>query len=643
MNNKDQMHPQDFRNLVIFAVLSMLLWFAWDAFVTKPQKERIQKAKQARSELVVKNPELLEPLKLQGRSDAIDTTSNKRLNFENEHIKGSILLQGGRIDDLILKEYHQNRDRKKNVILLSPSDTDRSRYVEYGWVSPDANLKLPDEKSLWSVKDNKELRPGVPVTLLWDNGQGLVFERTIALDEHYGFSLTQTLTNNTGAPVEVFPFSLIAQYGVPKDFKGTWTAYEGPMGFIGGELVHGDYSTLLKEKRVSREAEAGWIGISDKYWLTALIPQQGLRAKYRLHVTQDGFHPERNFYQLDTTGEAVTVQPGQKAENATTLFAGAKKVAVLEWYEQNLSTPNFDLAVDFGWFWFFTYPFYLALHYLGIATGNMGVAIICLTIFLRMAVYPLTRTTFQSFGKMRVVQPHLLEIRNKYAHDKERMQKEIVELYRTNGVNPLSGCLPILVQIPIFFALYKIILVTIELRHAPFFGWIQDLSAPDPTTLFNLFGLIPWTPPSMLMVGAWPCVMLLVMLAQKQLTPPPQDQVQKDMRNYFPFIITYIMAQFPSGLVIYWTFSGAISALQQAFIMKSMGVPIHLFEKSKEEAEMEKKIEQGPPAHPLIEMAEEEAEKALFGDGKDDSSSPAAEGDAPAPVKPPKGKRKKKK
>jgi YidC/Oxa1 family membrane protein insertase len=267
------------------------------------------------------------------------------------------------------------------------------------------------------------------------------------------------------------------------------------------------------------------------------------------------------------------------------------------------------------------------------------VAIIVLTIFLRTAVYPLTRTTFHSFAKMRVVQPHIIELRSKFGNDKERFQKELVELYRVNGVNPLSGCLPALVQIPIFFALYKIILVTIELRHAPFFGWVQDLSAHDPTTVFNLFGLIPWTPPGFLMIGAWPCFMLCVMLVQKQLTPPPQDPVQRDMRNYFPYIITYVMAQFPAGLVVYWTFSGAISAMQQAYIMKSLGVPIHLFEKNKADAEMEKKVEEGPAAHPLIDMAEEDAEKALFGEG----SESAPDGEPPAPIKPPKPKKKKKK
>lgn len=643
MNKKDQMHPEDFRNLILFAVLSMLLWFVWETYITKPQKEKLQKAREARNELIIKNPELLEPITYVSRNDVLDTSKIKRVNFSNANIAGSILLEGARLDDLVLKGYYEKLDGKNNVVLLHPEGTDRARYMEYGWYSPDKTLKLPDSRTVWSLQGNRELKPDAPLTLVWDNGQGLTFERTIALDEHFGFTMDQSVTNNTAASVVVYPFALIVQNGVPKDFTGRWTAYEGPMGFMGGELVHADYAHLLTEQKISREAASGWLGISDKYWLTALIPPQGQLAKYRFHVAPDPIHPEMNRYQTDITGEPVSVGPGATVKKTVHAYMGTKKVSVLEDYEALLSVPNFDLAVDFGWFWFFTYPFYIALHYLGLLTGNMGVAIIILTFFLRMAVYPLTRTTFHSFAKMRVVQPQILEIRNKFGNDKERLQQEIVELYRTNGVNPLSGCLPALVQIPIFFALYKIILVTIELRHAPFFGWIQDLSDHDPTTLFNLFGLIPWTPPGFLMVGAWPCFMLAVLLVQKQLTPPPQDQVQRDMRNYFPFIITYIMAQFPAGLVVYWTFSGAISAMQQAYIMKSLGVPIHLFEKNKTDAEMEKKVEEGPAAHPLIEMAEEDAEKALFGDEGESAQQAQDNGEPPAPIKPPKPRKKKKK
>ncbi|MCB1681405.1 MAG: membrane protein insertase YidC [Alphaproteobacteria bacterium] len=648
MNNKENMHPDDFRNLVIFAILSVTLWFVWDNYITRPQMEKLEKAKKAKAELMVAAPEIMEPVTFIERQDAIDKSLPQRVTFENEHIKGSILLKGARIDDIRLKDYFETLEKKENVHLLSPEQTQGSRYIDSGWVSQDENIKLPDSDSMWTVgQGGHKLTPGHPLTLTWDNGQGLTFERKITMDELYGIKVEQTISNNTQAPVTVLPYALLAQMGIPKDFTGRWTAYEGPMGFIGGELVHADYHAMLKERKAMREAETGWLGITDKYWLTALIPAQAVKVKYRFLLTPDPIHPEMNRYQADFTGSARAIGTGQSSSTSFDLYLGSKKVSILEAYEKQLGIPNFDLALDFGWFWFFTYPFHLALDGLGQITGNMGIAIIIMTVVLRTMVYPLTKTTFRSFAKMRVVQPQIVEIRDKFSDDKERMQQEIMEVYRENGVNPLSGCLPALVQIPIFFALYKIIFVSIELRQAPFFGWIQDLSAPDPTSIFNLFGLIPWTPPAPLMIGVWPCVMLCVMLVQKRLTPPPQDPIQRDMRNYFPFIITYVMSHFASGLVIYWTFSGMISSLQQAYIMKSFGVPIHLFDKDKTEKELEKKVTEGPPIHPLIEMAEEDAEKALFGEDETPSVIPGPEEGGEetnvVALKPPKPKKKKKK
>lgn len=647
MNNKEQMHPEDFRNLVLFAVLSLALWFVWDNYITRPQMEKLEKAKKAKAELIVNAPEILQPVTLIERQDAIDKTLSERVIFENDHLVGSLQLRGARIDDVKLKDYYETLEKKDKVVLLSPDQTKGARYIDYGWVSEDKNLKLPDSETLWTVKSGGKLTPGQPLILSWDNGQGIQFEKHIALDETYGVKIGQTVTNNTQSPVSVLPYALIAQIGVPKDFTGRWTAYEGPIAFVGGELVHADYAHMQKERKIAREAETGWIGITDKYWHTALVPTQALNVKYRFLLTPDPIHPEMNRYQADFTGSPKTIGAGQTLGSDFNLYLGTKKLSVLEQYETEFKVANFDLAVDFGWFWFFTYPFYWALHFLGLWAGNMGVGIVLLTILLRTAVFPLTKTTFHSFAKMRVVQPQIIEIRDKFGKDKERMQQEIVELYRKHGVNPLSGCLPALVQIPIFFALYKIILVSIELRHAPFFGWIHDLSAPDPTSVFNLFGLIPWTPPHALMIGAWPCLMLCVMLIQKRLTPPPQDPIQRDMRNYFPFIITYIMAQFASGLVVYWTLSGLLSSMQQAYIMKSLGVPIHLFSKDETERELEKKVEQGPEAHPLIEMAEQDAEKALFGEeGETPSVLPGPEDEGGSNVvalKPPKPKKKKKK
>ena len=352
-------------------------------------------------------------------------------------------------------------------------------------------------------------------------------------------------------------------------------------------------------------------------------------ATYRFRYAPDVLKKENTRYQTDFTGSLITIANGASAEHSYNLYAGAKRVMTLEDYQYKMGVMNLDYAVDFGWFWFFTKPFFFALHFLGLLFGNMGVAILVLTFIVRMAVFPLTNISYKSFAKMKVVGPQITALRDEFSDDKERLQQEIVKLYQKEGVNPMSGCLPMLLQIPLFFAFYKTILITIEIRHAPFFGWIQDLSAKDPTTIFNLFGLLPYDPPSFLMIGVWPCVMLIAMLMQKKLNPPPQDKMQRDMMNMFPFFITFIMAGFASGLVMYWAFSAILSIMQQAYIMRSMGVPIYFFNKDHFKEELEQKVEMGPDVNPLMEMAEDEAEKALFGEGDD----------APKAITPPKPKK----
>lgn len=627
-NDKDKMHPQDMRNLIIFALLSILIWFAYDTFVGKPQKEALQRAKKAQVEMVKKNPALAQPVKDIPRDQALTTT--RRLAFENAHLQGSISMTGGVIDDLSLKDYYKTLDKKENVELFSPSVAERSRYVDMGWVSRNKNMALPNAKTIWQVRGNTTLSPENPVTLVWDNGQGLEFNRTISIDDEFVFKITQTVINQSNTAYEIHPYALITQKGIPADYMNMWIAHEGPMGFIGQSLEQMDYGAMAKNPNEKFEAEKGWIGISDKYWLTALIPAQEQITKFRFKYIPDAVKSIRNRYQTDFTGPPMTLDAGGVIENSYHLYAGAKKVLTLEKYQEELGVQNLEYAVDFGWFWFFTYPLFLALHYLGLLVGNMGVAIIILTIIIRMAVYPFTSMSYRSFAKMKVVAPRLTELREQYGDDKEKLQAEIIQLYQKEGVNPMSGCFPILLQIPIFFAFYKILLITIEVRHAPFFGWIEDLSARDPTSVFNMFGLFPYDVPSLLMIGAWPCLMLVAMLFQKKLNPPPQDKLQRDMMNIFPFFITFIMAGFASGLVIYWTFSAILSVMQQAYIMRSMGVPIYIFEKDKFKEELEEKIEEGPDVNPLVGMAEEEAEKALF----DEEQEP------PKPMTPPKPKKK---
>ncbi len=638
MNDKDKMHPEDIRNLIIFGILSITIWFLYETYVLAPQAKAIKEAKKARSELIQKNPQIIELSKEINREEVISATKENRIPFKNNEIFGTISLKGAMIDDLSFSQYYKTLEKKENITLLSPDKTKGARYVDYGWVTNDKNIKLPDAQTIWNVKDNDILRPDLPITLFWDNGQGFRFERIINIDENYLFTITQKVYNNSGKDVELYPYALITQTGIPEDYAGTRISHEGPIGFIGDELYSLSYSSMEKKPSRKIESENGWIGISDKYWLTALIPTQNQLSKFRFKYTNNPIKKSLSRYQTDFTGAAMNLPAGSTIENSYNIYAGAKKVLMLEKYQKEIGVEKLDLAVDFGWFWFMTYPLFLALHYLGLLVGNMGVAIIILTAILRIAVFPLTNISYRSFAKMKLVAPQITALREQYKDDKEKLQAGIIELYQKEGVNPMSGCFPILIQIPIFFAFYKILFSTIEIRHAPFFGWIKDLSAPDPTSVFNLFGLLPYDVPQFLMIGAWPCLMLIVMLIQKSLNPPPQDKLQRDIMNLFPFFVTFIMAGFASGLVIYWTFSALFSIIQQMIIMKSMGVPIYIFNKDKFKKELEEKIEEGPNVHPLIEMAEEEIEEALFGENDKEKNI-----ENEKQISPPKKKKKKKK
>lgn len=631
-NNQDGMHPEDMRNLIIFGVLSLVIWFLYETYILGPQAKALKAAKQARAELIVEDPKLLDPVETVSREDALALTP--RISFDNGEIFGTISLQGGKIDDLSLSLYYKTLEKKEYVTLFTPRQSETARYMDYGWVTSDKNIRLPNASTLWQVRGNNQvLTPGAPITLVWNNGQGLRFERLIALDDEYLFTITQKVYNQSGKDVTLYPYALISQTDIPKDYNRTWISHEGPMGFIGGALEKMYYAAMVGEPDKRIEAQRGWIGISDKYWLTALMPTQDVLSKYRFKYTPDPVSKKRHRYQADFTGAARVASSGGMVENSYHLYAGVKKVLTLKAYQAELGVDNLDMAVDFGWFWFLTYPFFLGLHYLGLFFGNMGVAIIVLTIIVRSAVFPLTNISYKSFAKMKVVAPQISDLREKHGDDKEKLQAAIVELYQKEGVNPMSGCLPMFAQIPIFFAFYKVLFSTVEIRHAPFFGWIEDLSARDPTTVFNLFGFFPWGVPEFLMIGVWPCMMLIATLMQKQLNPPPQDKMQRDMMIFFPFFITFIMAKFASGLVIYWTFSAVLGIIQQSIIMRSVGVPVYFFNKDKFEQTLEAQVEKGPDVHPLIDMAEQEAEKALFGDG-------SAEIEAVPDIKPPKPKKK---
>jgi YidC/Oxa1 family membrane protein insertase len=638
LQDKDKMHPDDIRNLLIFAFVSIMLWSAYEAFVLQPKKEAIQKRHQIERLIAKKEAEtgveIVSKPVVRARNTVL--AEDRRFTFDNGQIMGTISTRGGRIDDVSFQNYYQTRERKDKVVLLSPRDTAQPRFIDTGWVAKEPGLALPDAETIWQVDGNDRLAPEKPVTLRWDNGSGLIFTREFSLDENYMFSVQDGVQNNTGKPLTLYPYGLITQTGIPVDVQNIWILHEGPIGFMGEELIQSKYPDLKEVGKIEKTADKGWIGITDKYWLTALVPPQDSMTKYTFNHRPNLKDNTKGRYQVDYTGAGIEIKAGETGQAITRVFTGAKEVLKLDAYQENLKIPNFNLAVDFGWFWFMTQPFFYILHWLHEQVGNMGVAIILLTIIIRSAVFPLTNTSYRSFAKMKKVAPQINDLRTAYGDDKQKLQEEIIKLYSREGVNPLAGCLPILVQIPIFFSLYKVFFVTIEMRHAPFFGWIQDLSAPDPTNIFNLFGLLDFEPPSFLHIGIWPLFMLVIMLIQKRLNPPPQDKIQRDMMNIFPFIITYMMGKFAAGLVVYWTFSGLISILQQMIIMRSLGVPIYILGQYEDEIQADKALAKSADVHPLAEMAEEEIEKAMFGET-------ASDGETPPDITPPKPKKKKKK
>lgn len=576
MQNNDKMHPDDMRNLILFGIISIVLWFSYDHFILKPKLEKMRAAQEIAQEMAV------EAQVQSGMTDDAERprteiiSENRRVSIKSDKVFGSINLTGARLDDLELEDYYKTVEREEHVSLLSPTGSMHPKYIEHGWVSSDTNLKLPNAKSVWKIKAGDVLTPNSPVTLQWKNGRGLTFEQVISIDDTYAFSVTRRVLNNTRSAVTLYPFSLIAQRGIPEDFMGRWVVHEGPIGYFGDKLFEETFGKMEKDPTITETATKGWIGLTSKNWHTALVPEQESETKFRITYTKAVVETAKDRYQADIMGPALVAQSGSMIEYKTNFFAGAKKMALLEKYEDQWNIPHFDLAIDFGWFYFLTRPFFFVINFLFGLVGNFGVAIILFTVMLRICVFPLANTSFKSFAKMRVIGPKMTELREKYKDDKPQLQKELVKLYQKEKVNPMAGCLPIVVQIPIFFSLFKVLSNTIETRHAPFFGWIEDLSAPDPTSIFNLFGLLPFDPPSMLMIGAWPCMMLITMIIQRKLSPPPTDKFQAQMIAAMPWFMTYILAQFASGLVIYWTFNNLLSVIQQYIIMRSMGVEIDL-------------------------------------------------------------------
>jgi YidC/Oxa1 family membrane protein insertase len=508
-----------------------------------------------------------------GRDAALAAT--KRVKIDTPRLSGSINLTGARIDDIRLKDYHLTVEKNSPTIeLLNPSALPSGQYAEIGFVGNDATGAVPGPDTVWTVEGNDTLTPSTPVTLSFANDKGLTFKRTIALDNDYMFTVSDSVTNSGTAPVSLSNYGRVTRFDKPTH-ASVYVLHEGLIGVTGEEgLQEVSYSTIEDDKQITpSKSTDGWLGITDKYWAAALVPSGKQPFQPRFAYFEDG----RPRYQADFLTDPMAVAPGQTASVETLVFAGAKEVATIQAYETERNIRQFDLLIDWGWFYFITKPMFYLIDWLFKLLGNFGLAILATTVIVKGFFFPLANKSYKSMANMKKVQPAMLEIREKYADDKMKQQQAMMELYKKEKINPLAGCWPILIQIPVFFALYKVLYVTIEMRHAPFFGWIQDLAAPDPTSIFNLFGLLPYAVPPFLMIGVWPLIMGITMFLQMRMNPTPPDPTQAMIFNWMPLIFTFMLATFPAGLVIYWAWNNLLSIIQQGVIMKRQGAKIELW------------------------------------------------------------------
>ena len=560
------MHDQ--RNLLLAILFSVAILFAFQALFpppAPPPEEDAPAAIDAGSDVPV--PQGVPGGALPEVVETVDTGPRLPVGGRaGDRLSGSIALEGGRIDDLVLTGYRETLDADSpDISLFSPAGSAHPYYAEFGWTGgdPETAALVPPPDARWQASRNA-LTSDSPVTLVWDDGGPLRFERTITLDADYMFTVTQSVVNRGSAALTLFPYGLVSRTDEP-DTLGFFILHEGPLGVFDGTLEEIDYSDLRDGQAVEHASIGGWIGITDKYWLAALIPDQSLEALNRFHYAKRG---GREKFQVDFLLPAVTVAPGQRAEVTNRLFAGAKEVTLLDRYRDELGIPRFDLAVDFGWFYFLTKPFFYVLNAFYGWLGNFGLAILLFTVLVRIVFFPLANKSFKAMRKLKDLQPKMMALREKFGEDRQKMNQEVMALYKREKANPMAGCLPILVQIPVFFALYKVLFVSIEMRQAPFYGWIHDLSERDPTSLFNLFGLLPFTPPEFLGIGVWPLLMGLTMFLQQKINPAPPDPIQAKILMMLPIVFTFLFATFPAGLVIYWTWNNILSIAQQWVIMR---------------------------------------------------------------------------
>ncbi len=560
----------DLRNVVFAIALSFAVLFGWSVIFESPQIEEERKVQKDNNEKSNQNTDAPsvnlenERETLISRDEAIK--SSNRIIFENDNVKGSISLRGALIDDITFKKYNEKLGSNKKVIYLNPRKTNKGYFVETGWAA--SNLEknaIPNKDTIWKVKGNNKLSRLSPIIIEWDNKSGLIFRKKIELDDKFLFRVTQEVQNKSSQKVELYPYAQITRNQNP-DVTDFYILHEGFIGVFNEELKEESYDDV-EDKKKEYVADEGWLGITDKYWLTALVPEKGKVFKGEfIFKESSGF--KANYIQ----NEPVVVQPSSSKKSETKIFIAAKEVKVIDGYADTEKINKFDLTIDWGWFYFFTKPLFFIMNYLFELTKNFGIAIVLVTAAVRLLFFPLANYSFRSMAKMKILQPELLRLKELHKDDKVKLQQEMMSLYKREKVNPLSGCLPILIQIPFFFAIYKMLFISLEMRHQPFFGWIKDLSAQDPTSIFNAFGLIPWDPPSFLIIGAWPIMMGATMYLQQKLNPTPPDPVQAKIFMFFPLFLTIILAPFPSGLVVYWTINNILTIAQQWVIYRTTKV-----------------------------------------------------------------------
>jgi YidC/Oxa1 family membrane protein insertase len=552
----------DNKNVFIAIALSMSVLLFWGAFFETPKtvntKNSSEQVEKKQTNTIT--PNINETLIVSTISRKDSLNKSKRIKIENNNIIGSISLKGGLIDDVSFKNYKKNLENDQNIEFLNPAQTENGFYVETGWTSVGNKINVPSINSTWLVKGNNFLKENQPVLLQWDNGEGIVFKKKIELDNKYLFKITQQVQNNTSNQIDLYPYAQITRNKIPDDIQNFYISHEGFIGVFDEELKEDDYDDI-RDKKIVREADEGWFGITDKYWMTALVPKKGENFKSTF-LYQDAFKAN---YILN---KPTLIKPSSSNINEVRLFVAAKEVETIDAYAANQNIKRLDLVIDWGWFYFFTKPLFFIIDYLFKISGNFGIAIVLITIGIRLLFFPLANYSFRSMAKMKAVQPEMVRLKELHKEDKIKLQQEMMSLYKKEKINPASGCLPVLIQIPFFFAIYKMLFISLEMRHQPFFGWIKDLSAQDPTSLFNIFGLIPWDPPSFLIIGIWPILMGISMWVQQKLNPAPADPIQAKIFAFFPIFLTIILSSFPSGLVVYWTVNNILTITQQWVIMK---------------------------------------------------------------------------